>query len=170
MLENFEDAVDGGFYFTGHGHESLIYRAKPGHDQATPCGNGVAAESLLRLGHLLGEPRYLRAAQRTLDAFRASMAANPAGMATLCASAHQWQHPEPIVVLRGPGARAWFERLSRRATGAVLVLHPDDHLEGLPGVLDKPVPSVVNAWVCQGVSCLAPLDTYEALVGVLDAL
>ena len=33
-----------------------------------PSGNGVAVRALGRLGHLLGEPRYLDAAERALKA------------------------------------------------------------------------------------------------------
>ena len=33
----------GGFFFTSHDHERLFHRTKPGHDNATPSGNGVAA-------------------------------------------------------------------------------------------------------------------------------
>ena len=47
LLEQFEDPERGGFYFTGRDHEQLIHRPKPGHDNATPSGNGVAAYALL---------------------------------------------------------------------------------------------------------------------------
>jgi uncharacterized protein YyaL (SSP411 family) len=68
LLQEFE-AEDGGFYFTGHHHESLIHRLKQGYDNATPNGNGIAAVALQRLGHVLGETRYLEASERTLRAF-----------------------------------------------------------------------------------------------------
>ena len=55
----FEDPAAGGFFFTSHDHEALIHRSKPGHDNATPSGNGVAAQALIALGHLAAEPRYV---------------------------------------------------------------------------------------------------------------
>ncbi len=70
LLEKFEDTQTGGFAFTSHDHEALILRPKPGHDNATPSGNGVAALALQRLGHLVGEPRYLDAGERTLRLFQ----------------------------------------------------------------------------------------------------
>jgi hypothetical protein len=54
LLERFEDRVHGGFFFTSRDHEPLILRPKPGPDSATPSGNGMAALSLQRLGHLVG--------------------------------------------------------------------------------------------------------------------
>ncbi len=50
LLDAFEDPAHGGFFFTSHDHERLIHRPKPGHDNATPSGNGVAAQALIALG------------------------------------------------------------------------------------------------------------------------
>jgi hypothetical protein len=43
-------------------------------------------------------------------------------------------------------------------------------LAKLPPVLDKPEPAAgtVNAWVCQGVSCLPPISELGELLRVLD--
>ena len=54
MIDEFADAEQGGFYFTGRRHEALIARQKDIHDNATPSGNGLAATALLRLGALTG--------------------------------------------------------------------------------------------------------------------
>ena len=67
-LEHFEDREGGGFFFTSDDHETLIHRSKAFSDDAIPSGNGVGAFVLQRMGHLLGEPRYLQAAERTLRA------------------------------------------------------------------------------------------------------
>src|SRR5438876_1625697 len=48
LLAEFEDAEAGGFFFTGKSHERLFHRPKPGHDQATPSGNAIAAWALAR--------------------------------------------------------------------------------------------------------------------------
>jgi uncharacterized protein YyaL (SSP411 family) len=53
-------------YFTANDHEPLIQRPKPAHDDALPSGNGIAAQVLLKLGHLTGRMAYLDAAERTL--------------------------------------------------------------------------------------------------------
>ncbi len=66
MIERFWDDVDGGFYFTGRDHEPLITRTKDFYDNATPSGNSVAADVLLRLSLLLNESDYRRRAGRIL--------------------------------------------------------------------------------------------------------
>jgi uncharacterized protein YyaL (SSP411 family) len=66
-VDQFEDARAGGFFFTAADHEQLIHRSKTFSDDSLPSGNGVAASVLCRLGLLLGELRYLDAAERTLQ-------------------------------------------------------------------------------------------------------
>jgi hypothetical protein len=54
MIAEFWDTEDGGFYFTGNSHEELIVRSKDFYDNATPSGNSVAAEVLLKLAKITG--------------------------------------------------------------------------------------------------------------------
>ncbi len=62
MITEFWDDDEGGFFFTGDSHEQLIVRAKDFFDNATPSGNSVAAEVLLRLGLLTTNQDYQRRA------------------------------------------------------------------------------------------------------------
>ena len=50
ILAEFADRDNGGFFDTSTGHEQLITRPKDIFDNATPSGNSVAADVLLRLG------------------------------------------------------------------------------------------------------------------------
>jgi uncharacterized protein YyaL (SSP411 family) len=165
LLAHFEDVQAGGFFFTAHDHEALIHRPKPGFDNATPAGNGVAATALQRLGHLLGDTRYLDASRRTLNAFGAQLA-HPACAALLTALSEQ-QAPPAIVLLRGPRAEVeqWRVQLVREWSGMALAL-PNGLV--LPAMLAKPESDVVNAWVCSGVSCLPPIDDFNALTTAIN--
>jgi hypothetical protein len=82
LLRHFEDRDKGGFYFTADDHERLIHRPKPGHDNATPAGNAVAARALLALGARFGHTTYSDAARRTLALFAPKRHAT-AGMASM---------------------------------------------------------------------------------------
>ena len=63
LLERFQDRERGGFWFTAEGLDPPLQRPKGFADEATPSGNGIAAQALARLGWLLGETRYLDAAE-----------------------------------------------------------------------------------------------------------
>ncbi len=169
LLAHFEDSAAGGFYFTAHDHETLIQRPKTGHDGAIPSGNGVAAIALQRLGHLLGEVRYLEAARRTLDAFWPQLSYSSGGCATLLSALEEALAPPTLIILRGPtaGLPDWQRRMARYRS--VITLTLPNETPGLPPALAKPETPVVNAWVCQGVKCLVPMANFAELEEILQA-
>ena len=172
LLQQFYDSAQGGFFFTSHDHEKLIHRPKPGHDAATPSGNGVAALALQRLGHITGESRYLDAAARTLQLFFPTLAQYPQGCASLLMALQEAMTPPRVLVLRGPEGpmREWQQVLDQSYLPATLILALAPGEANLPLPLAKPpVPGTVNAWVCQGVTCLAPIDKLDELLGVLKS-
>ena len=171
LLAAFEDAERGGFYFTSHDHEPLILRTKPGYDSATPSGNGVAAVALQRLGHLTGDGRYLTAAERTIRVFFPQLVDRPSGFASLCIALSECSVPPSVSILRGdnPELGAWQKQLSAQYRPTALVLALNAGLRGLPQALDKPIQPGVNAWVCQGVNCLAPIAELAVLERALEA-
>ena len=171
VLDQFEDKREGGFFFTSHDHEKLIHRPKPGHDNATPSGNGIAAFALQRLGHLLGETRYLDAAERTLALYYPALAQQPAGFMSILMVLQEHLTPPQIVILRSaPGASAaWRRQLSQHYWPATLMLALEGELTGLPEALAKPLSQGVSAWVCQGVNCLPAIKSCTELVAVCQA-
>jgi uncharacterized protein YyaL (SSP411 family) len=166
LLEQFEDKENGGFFFTSHDHERLIHRPKPGYDNATPSGNGMAAFALQRLHFLTGESRYALAAERTLAQFHSPVSEQPGGHATLLIALEEHQRPTRTVILRGPTAELgrWRSALAQRHLPHTMVIAAGTELLDLPPALAKPAGSRVNAWVCEGVTCLAPIDRLEDLL------
>ena len=166
MLEHFEDKKSGGFFFTADDHEQLIQRPKPLTDDATPSGNGTAALALGRLGHVLGEARYLDAATRTLEAAWSEMARMPYAYGTLLNALEEHLHPPQIIVLRGDvGAmQPWFELCRKHFSPHRLTFAIPASEKNLPGVLaQQSIAAGVTAYVCEGVSCSAPIAALAEL-------
>ena len=160
LMERFLDASDGGFFFTSHDHEKLIQRPKPGPDNATPSGNAVAALALNRLAFLTGEMRFSDAAARTIALFLPQVERHPGSFGTLLAALEEHLAPPRTLILRGaPQAFApWREWLDRTYLPTTMVLCIPDGAAPLPAVLDKPARARVNAWLCEGVTCLPPME------------
>lgn len=171
LLEQFEDRQQGGFFFTSHDHEKLIHRPKPGHDNAMPSGNGIAALALQRLGHLLGGSRYLEAAERTLKLFYPALAQQPAGFMSLLMALQEYFTPPQIVILRSaPGeSAAWRRQLLHHYWPGTLILALEGEFVGLPETLAKPLSQGVCAWVCQGVKCLPVIKNNHELIAVCQS-
>jgi uncharacterized protein YyaL (SSP411 family) len=174
MLDQFYDVQQGGFFFTAHRHEALIYRPKPTMDDSVPPGNGVAASALLRLGHLLGDTRYLDAAHNTLRWARAVMERLPAGHCSLLNALEETVYAPDLVILRGPEDEMvqWRRALSRGFTPWRTVYGiPYTNTRTLPDYLPKLVgsdqQSRVTAYVCSGMQCSLPIDSIAELEAAL---
>lgn len=161
LLEYFYDPVKGGFFFTAHDHESLIHRPKSLQDDATPSGNGIAVFVLNRLGHLLGETRYLNAAEQTLKTAWPTIMATPIAYPTLLNAIEEFINPPQRIILRGEQ-----KQLSTWQTFALKGYQPHrlslaiaDSSEKLPGPLakyEKPEQGVTG-FICVGRHCLPPV-------------
>ena len=113
-----------------------------------------------------GEDRYARAAERTLELFFPTMRDYPAGFAAMALALDEVIVPPSLLVLRGdPGALSdWSAQLARELLPATQVAAIPNGVKGLPPALDKPLrPEPVNGWLCQGVTCLAPMSDLERL-------
>jgi uncharacterized protein YyaL (SSP411 family) len=167
MLAHFEDPELGGFFFTSDDHEALIHRSKSFSDDAIPSGNGIAARVLIRAGYLLGETRWLTAAERTLRAAWLAMNRFPHGHMSLLESLAEYLDAPEIVIVRDQPAEAgaWQRELGRLYAPHRLVFSIPANLGGLdPGIADKKAGAATRAYVCRGTTCSAPLDSLEELL------
>jgi len=65
MIDLFHDPV-GGFFDTAKDGEALLLRPKDVQDNATPSGNALACEALMKLAEFTGEGRYRDFAEKSL--------------------------------------------------------------------------------------------------------
>lgn len=156
VLDHFEDKKQGGFFFTSDDHESLVYRPKTGSDDSVPSGNGIAAQVLLRLGHLINEPRFLDAAERTLTAFSDELNQN-ASCCTLLSALEDFFYPGELVLLYGDetNMQEWSSLCHAE-------YRPGRHCYSLPandsslpaGLRDRNILGDITAYICSGTTCL----------------
>jgi uncharacterized protein YyaL (SSP411 family) len=169
VLEHFTDS-DGGFFFTSDDHETLIHRSKSFSDDATPAGNGIAAFALQRLGHLLGDSRYLAAAEKTLRAAAPVLEKYPQAHMSLLIALEELLNPPETIILRGEAAaiETWRRDLARLYAPRRVVLAVPTSTSNLPPALgDKPARGDAVAYVCKGSVCSVPLESFSALAAHL---
>jgi uncharacterized protein len=172
MIEEFWDDVDGGFFFTGKSHEELIVRSKDFFDNATPSGNSVAADVLLRLSVLAGNEDYAR---RAVTIFRINSQQlqryPPAFGRALCALDFHLAGPKEIVILGEPNAAdtkdlqaaAWAEYLPNKV---VLVASAAEvqARQSLPLLTNRTASdNRATAFVCEHFACKQPVHTPDKL-------
>jgi len=165
MIEEFWDDEEGGFFYTGRSHEDLIVRSKDFFDNATPSGNSVAAEVLLRIGLLTDNSDYERRAATVLRLMASTIQRYPSGFGRLlCALDFYLGTPQEIAIIGDAGAaetrllldEVWKLYLPNKV---VAQASPDDvaAAETIPLLRDRPqLDNRATAYVCEHFTCKTP--------------
>jgi uncharacterized protein YyaL (SSP411 family) len=180
LLDKFADHAAGGFWFSTPAHGTPLARSRNWTDDALPNGNAVAIRSLLRLGHLIGDTRYLESAERALRAGSNALHQYPDACATLLRALNEFERPRPQIVVRCTADRApaWQAALQTNLRTAQLAPggDPVDVLIIPSG--GGPLPGLLSAreargeqgaaWICAGLACQAPVTSPDELAGALQ--
>jgi len=177
MIDEFWDEEEGGFFFTGKSHEALIVRSKDYFDNATPSGNSVAAEVLLKLNTLTGNEDYRRRAVTVLRLVAQPMQRYPSGFGrALCAVDFHLSSPKEIVILGAPDLDQ-TRRLTREVWNGYLPnkvvvcasMIDEERRQAIPLLAGRTLTdNQPTAFVCEHYSCKQPVTTPEELANQLQ--
>jgi uncharacterized protein YyaL (SSP411 family) len=165
LLEHFWDPDRGQFFDTSADHEQLVSRPRDVFDNATPAGNSVAVEVLLRLAALSGEQRYEQIAEQVLRSLAEPMTRMPGGFGRLLGALDSYLAPPREVAIVGPPAAAEtaallgvFYEQYRPNTVLARSTGPEDPLAAELPVLEgrDPRDGRATAYVCERYACQAP--------------
>jgi uncharacterized protein YyaL (SSP411 family) len=158
MLDLFWDDEGGGLFTTGDDAERLIARAKDVLDNATPAANSLAAVALLRLGALVGEPRYEMRARTIIDLLSGPLTRHPTAFAHLLAGVDLATTSITEIAVTGDRPDLVRAVQSRFLPNAVLAWG-----EPYPSPLfEQREPGF--AYVCENYACRQPVDDAGALM------
>lgn len=166
LLDHFEDKAQGGFYFTADDHEQLFHRPKPYSDESIPAGNGIAAYALQRLGHLVGEPRYTDAAERTIRASWSHLSQIPYAHCALLLALEENLYPTTTIIIRGKHSELnqWQQQCQSGYNPRQQCYAIPETETGLPGLLGEHSPQQRTiAYRCTGNHCQAPVTELAEL-------
>ena len=170
MLDYFEDKKDGGFFFTSHDHEKLLYRSKTFSDDAMPNGNAVAANSLLQLGLLSGEPKYLISAEKTLRCGYLSLNEQALTHCSLLHALELYLKPGLIIVLRGTEKELnkWQLITNSRYIPRLTCVAIHNDISPPDELKDKTPSGNICAYICEGTSCLPVITELNAFTNYIN--
>jgi hypothetical protein len=159
----FEDRQNGGFFSTAEGAENLVLRLKDDYDGAEPSGNSAMAIALLRLARLSGREDFLKAAERTLEAFSTRLTSGGAGVPQmLCGLSYALSKPMEIV-LAGPLDPAMLASIRRRFLPNAAIAVAADAPTPMPAIGEKS-----TVYVCQNFACHLPVTEISKLDELLE--
>ncbi len=166
LLEQFFDREEGGFFFTSHDHETLLQRRKDFADDSLPSGNGVAALSLLALGHLTGRRDYLEAAEQTLKCAWGLLQQAPHACAALLGALMEYDNPVRVIILRGEEETIteWQRQIEPLLDVRSLAFAIPATQTDLPDLIgEKQTGEAATAFICTGFTCLEPISDLTEL-------
>ncbi len=172
MLARFWDDAVAGFYDTAADHEELIVRPRDTGDNATPSGNSVAADVLLRLATIFDDQTYRERALAVLGGMAPLMQRYPTGFGRyLAATEYALGAPKEIALVGDPDAadtRALLDAIFRSFLPhkVVLLRRPGEE----PPVVASPlldgrvqIDGRATAYVCEHYACKLPVTDEAAL-------
>ena len=175
-IKLFADEQNGGFFDTGSDHEALISRPKDIMDNATPAGNSVAVDVLLRLAAFTGERSYRQRADEYLQPLADIMVQHPAAFGHALGALDFALSPvkEFAIIgdLQAADTRALVDVINERyLPNSVFACASPEHqtaFQVIPLLADRPQKDgKATAYVCQNFACQAPVTTPEELQNLL---
>ncbi len=175
-IKLFADEQNGGFFDTGSDHEALVSRPKDIMDNATPAGNSVAVDVLLRLAAFTGEEEYRQRADDYLRPIADVMVQHPQAFGHVLGALDFAISQSKEIAITGdphqPDTRALLEVVNTRyLPNSVLACAAPTNLEAIqaiPLLADRPQKDdKATAFVCQNFACLAPVNAPEELEKLL---
>ena len=174
MIEMFNDP-NGGFFDTPQDGETLLIRPKDITDNATPSGNALACEALLKLAAFTDEGKYRDLAEQSLGLMGDSALRYPLGFARWLSAAENAQGNTKQVAVMGEAQEENFELLLKtiRAEyrpGVVVAASPHPPSKDAPALLNDRVMigGKASAYVCEGFICKQPTSDPSVLSAQLD--
>jgi len=176
-VADFWDDASGTFFDTSDEHDRLMARPRSLIDGATPAANSVAADVLLRLALLTGQPDHDRRARSILRAAGPALDRHPSQFGRLLGAADR-ALAEPIdAVIVGDEAdplAVGLRRAAARPYQPDLVLAPSSGKDGItawPLFEGKTArEGLPTAYVCRGYACEEPTQDPERVVAQVAGL
>jgi uncharacterized protein YyaL (SSP411 family) len=171
IVDRFWDDAIAGFYDTADTHEQLVVRPRDTGDNATPCGNSVAADLLLRLATILDRADYRERAEFLLGSMVPLIERYPTGFGRyLCAAEYARANAYEVVIVgtpTDPATQALLDVVLKpfRPNQVVLLLDPAEPLTLNSPLLEgrSMIDGQPTAYVCQNYTCRLPVTTAQAL-------
>jgi uncharacterized protein YyaL (SSP411 family) len=177
LIADFWDEAGGTLFDTSVEHDRTVARPRSLLDSATPAANSVAADVLLRLALLTGEPDYDRRARSILRAVAPAFERQPSAFGRMLAAADR-ALTEPIdAVVAGdpadPNSLALRRAVARPYLPDLVIapLTPDGALASLALYEGKTLRDAMStAYVCRGYACDEPTTDPKRAAAQVEGL
>ena len=175
MIEKFSDP-NGGFFDTPNDGENLLFRPKDVQDNATPSGNALACEALLKLAAYTDDGKYRDIAEKAFGLVTKFVMQYPLGFGRWLTAANLATGKMKQVAAVGEAGDPDFQRLikairSEYRPGMVVAASSVSEKYNPPALLhDRPkMNGKATVYVCEGFVCKQPTTEVGTLIEQLNS-
>lgn len=174
MVSLFNDP-EGGFFDTTADEENLLFRPKDLQDNATPCGNSMACEVLLKMAAFSDRSDFRQKAEKMLEVVAEQAVRYPTGFAKwVSAMEFAFANVKQIAVIGDLASEVTQSMLAIFRKGYfpkwIVAASPLPLPEKAPGLLmDRPlIGGKSTAYVCERFVCKQPVTEVKPLLDLLN--
>ena len=174
MIEKFSDP-SGGFFDTPSDGENLLFRPKDVQDNATPSGNALACEALIKLAAFTDIGSYRDIAEKSLGLVTRFALQYPLGFGRWLTAAILATGTLKQVAVVGEAKDPDFQRLikavrAKYRPSLVVAASSSSSKENIPALLHDrtAMNGKATAYVCEGFICKQPTTEVEKLIEELN--
>ncbi|MBL8100339.1 MAG: thioredoxin domain-containing protein [Anaerolineales bacterium] len=175
MIEKFSDS-NGGFFDTPNDSENLLFRPKDVQDNATPSGNALACEALIKMAEYTGEGKYRDLAEKSLSLITSFTLRYPLGFARWLSAMQNVAGNMKQVAVMGEANENQFEAMkkiiqSEYRPNIIMAVSSYPIKENSPALLNDRImiQNQATAYVCEGFVCKQPTNEIDVLVEQLNS-
>ncbi len=164
---HFFDPHSGFFWYSEKDDKQVFARKIEIYDGVIPSGNSVIADVLYTLGEYLHNVDYLEKSKQMLSAMESRFTRYPTGYANWASQALRTSGKQYVVAVIGEDAVAFCGELIRKNIGNNKVYGSITE-SNLPYFQGRYVSGKTLIYVCSGTYCLAPVESVEDALTLLE--
>ena len=167
LMNNFEDKEKGGFFFTSDQHEQLFYRPKSISDDSVPSGLVYATDTLLYMGFISGNQKYIEAAHGALDFIYKSIDDNLTSSVSAINLLREDNLEKEIIIVR-TNKKTWEKITDSEEYYGRCIIFIENELQNLPDYIAyKESKGEFTSYHCKGMTCQTPKLSFEDFIDTL---
>lgn len=160
VLHHFAGA-DGMFYFTGLGQTDIPIRNKDYYDNATPSGNSVMAENLLRLSVLSGKSELKVHAEKMLALIKKSALQYGTSFGNWLMVFMRMAYAEMEIAVCGNDANRWIADVLKKYYPITIIQQTDHEKNNYPLLHARFIPGKNLIYICRNGVCSLPVSSLQ---------